>query len=137
MNPASAVARPFVAIGCLLLLGVSSFGAEKVKSLSPGEALQAFRVAPGMRVELVAAEPLVASPCAIAFDAKGRLFVAENRGYPIGPKVGEKPAGVIAMLEDTDDDTGIALFFRIAVFYAKFHVLFLKYKIHLLYTTPL
>jgi putative membrane-bound dehydrogenase-like protein len=72
--------------------------------LSPEEALKAFEAAPGLRVELVAAEPLVASPCAIAFDSKGRLFVAENRGYPIGPKAGEKPAGVIAMLEDTDKD---------------------------------
>lgn len=72
--------------------------------LSPADALKAFEAAPGLRVELVAAEPLVASPCAIAFDSKGRLFVAENRGYPIGPKEGEKPAGVIALLEDTDGD---------------------------------
>ena len=72
--------------------------------LSPAEALKAFEAVPGLRVELVAAEPLVASPCAIAFDSKGRLFVAENRGYPIGPKEGEKPAGVIALLEDTDGD---------------------------------
>ena len=72
--------------------------------LAPAEALKAFEAAPGLRVELVAAEPLVASPCAIAFDSKGRLFVAENRGYPIGPKEGEKPAGVIALLEDTDGD---------------------------------
>ena len=72
--------------------------------LTPAEALKAFVAAPGLRVELVAAEPLLASPCAIAFDAKGRLFVAENRGYPIGPKEGEKPAGVIALLEDTDGD---------------------------------
>ena len=72
--------------------------------LSPADAQKAFEVVPGLRVELVAAEPLVASPCAIAFDAKGRLFVAENRGYPIGPKEGEKSAGVIAMLEDTDGD---------------------------------
>lgn len=72
--------------------------------LSPDDALKAFEVAPGLHVELVAAEPLVASPCAIAFDTKGRLFVAENRGYPIGPKEGEKPAGVIALLEDTDGD---------------------------------
>ncbi len=74
------------------------------RPLAPDDALKAFEVVPGLRVELVAAEPLVASPCAIAFDAKGRLFVAENRGYPIGPKEGEKPAGVIAMLEDTDGD---------------------------------
>jgi len=72
--------------------------------LSPADALKAFEAAPGLRVELVASEPLVASPCAIAFDSKGRLFVAENRGYPIGPKEGEKPAGVIAILEDTDGD---------------------------------
>jgi putative membrane-bound dehydrogenase-like protein len=72
--------------------------------LSPADALKAFEVVPGLRVELVAAEPLVASPCAIAFDANGRLFVAENRGYPIGPKEGEKPVGVIALLEDTDKD---------------------------------
>ncbi len=72
--------------------------------LSPDDAQKAFEVAPGLRVELVAAEPLVASPCAIAFDSQGRLFVAENRGYPIGPREGEKPAGVIALLEDTDGD---------------------------------
>jgi putative membrane-bound dehydrogenase-like protein len=84
---------------------VSALAAAPLPSpLSPADALKAFEVAPGLRVELVAAEPLVASPCAIAFDSKGRLFVAENRGYPIGPKEGEKPAGVIALLEDTDKD---------------------------------
>ncbi len=87
------------------ILFATALAAAPVQSpLAPAEALKAFEVAPGLRVELVAAEPLVASPCAIAFDAKGRLFVAENRGYPIGPKEGEKPAGVIAMLEDADGD---------------------------------
>ena len=86
-------------------LFVSALAAAPVQSpLAPVDALKAFEAAPGLRVELVAAEPLVASPCALAFDAKGRLFVAENRGYPIGPKEGEKPAGVIAMLEDNDGD---------------------------------
>jgi putative membrane-bound dehydrogenase-like protein len=87
------------------ILFVSALAAAPLSSpLSPEEALKAFEAAPGLRVELVAAEPLVASPCAIAFDSKGRLFVAENRGYPIGPKEGAKPAGVIALLEDTDND---------------------------------
>jgi putative membrane-bound dehydrogenase-like protein len=72
--------------------------------LSPDDALRAFEAAPGLQVELVAAEPLIASPCALAFDAKGRLFVAENRGYPVGPKEGEKPVGVVALLEDADGD---------------------------------
>ena len=105
MNPASAVARPFVAIGCLLLLGVSSFGAEKVKSLSPAEALQAFRVAPGLRVELVAAEPDVVDPVAIAFDERRRLYVVENRGYPDPMDGKSAPAiGRVALLEDRDGD---------------------------------
>jgi putative membrane-bound dehydrogenase-like protein len=87
-----------------ILFASSLVAAPLPSPLTPADALKAFVAAPGLRVELVAAEPLVASPCAIAFDAKGRLFVAENRGYPIGPKEGEKPAGVIALLEDTDGD---------------------------------
>ncbi len=72
--------------------------------LSPEDALKAFEAAPGLRVELVAAEPLTASPCALAFDGRGRLFVAENRGYPIGTPEGQPGAGVVALLEDTDGD---------------------------------
>jgi putative membrane-bound dehydrogenase-like protein len=87
------------------ILFASALAAAPLPSpLSPADAVKAFEAAPGLRVELVAAEPLVASPCAIAFDKNGRLFVAENRGYPIGPKEGEKPAGVVALLEDTDKD---------------------------------
>ena len=69
------------------IFGVSALAAAPLPSpLTPADALKAFAAAPGLRIELVAAEPLVASPCALAFDGKGRLFVAENRGYPIGPK---------------------------------------------------
>ncbi len=63
-----------------------------------------FVVEPGLRLELVTSEPLVESPCALAFDARGRMFVAENRGYPTGPVAGEPPLGRIAMLEDPDGD---------------------------------
>ncbi len=69
--------------------------------LSPDDALKSFEVADGLRVELVAAEPLVMSPCAMAFDERGRLFVAENRGYP---NMANPPQGDIALLEDTDGD---------------------------------
>ncbi len=50
--------------------------------LTPEQSLAAFKVEPGLRVEIVAAEPLVVAPVAIAFDERGRLFVAEGRGYP-------------------------------------------------------
>ncbi|RYD61437.1 MAG: hypothetical protein EOP84_35745, partial [Verrucomicrobiaceae bacterium] len=50
----------------------------------PEDAFQSFELPDGLKIELVAAEPLTASPCAMAFDERGRLFVAENRGYPRG-----------------------------------------------------
>ncbi len=72
--------------------------------LVPEKASESFRLEPGLRLELVAAEPLVVSPVAMAFDERGRLFVAENRGYPSGPGEGKPPVGRIARLEDTDGD---------------------------------
>jgi putative membrane-bound dehydrogenase-like protein len=72
--------------------------------LGPEEAPRSFRLEPGLRLELVAAEPMIESPVALAFDERGRLYVAENRGYPTGPAPGQPPAGRVAMLEDTDGD---------------------------------
>jgi putative membrane-bound dehydrogenase-like protein len=72
--------------------------------LTPRQALAAFQLEPGLSIELVAAEPDVESPVALAFDDRGRLFVAENRGYPTGPGTGEPPAGRIVLLEDLDGD---------------------------------
>lgn len=74
------------------------------KPLTPAQALASLQVEAGLRVELAAAEPLTASPCAVAWDERGRMFVAENRGYPVGPGTNQPPAGIIAMLEDTDGD---------------------------------
>lgn len=71
--------------------------------LAPAEAAASFELEPGLAVELVAAEPLVVSPCAVAWDERGRMFVAENRGYPTGGPNGEA-VGRIALLEDTDAD---------------------------------
>jgi putative membrane-bound dehydrogenase-like protein len=74
--------------------------------LSAAAARDSLVVEPGYRVDLVAAEPLVQSPVAIAFDERGRMYVAENRGYP-DPLEGDPPAqpqGVVALLTDTDGD---------------------------------
>ena len=71
--------------------------------LTPAEERASFELEPGLAVELAAAEPLVASPCAVAWDERGRMFVAENRGYPTGGP-GAEPAGRIALLTDTDGD---------------------------------
>lgn len=45
---------------------------------SPEAALKKFAVAPGLKVEVWAAEPLLANPVALGFDDKGRAFVAET-----------------------------------------------------------
>lgn len=91
-------------IAAALAAGIAfASAAEPLGNLSPAEALKAFETEPGFAVELVAAEPLVIDPVALAFDERGRLFVAENRDYPTGSPDG-RPLGVIARLEDTDGD---------------------------------
>ncbi len=73
--------------------------------LSPKEELATFRVPKGFRVELVAAEPEVVDPVAMAFDEDGRIFVAEMPGYPNGGvATGDVTSGKIKLLEDRDGD---------------------------------
>src|SRR5262249_54238951 len=72
--------------------------------LTPAQAPQEFRGAPGRRIELVACEPQVESPVAMAFDEDGRLWVVEMRDYPNGPPRGQPPEGRIRVLEDRDGD---------------------------------
>lgn len=63
----------------------------------------AFQVKKGFRLETVAVEPLVFDPVALAFDADGRLFVAEDRDFP-GPDPGPPHLGRVRLLEDSDGD---------------------------------
>lgn len=74
--------------------------------LSPDDALRAFRPAPGFAVELVAAEPLVVDPVAMDWDAEGRLYVVEMRGFMpnLAGEGEELPSGRVVVLEDTDAD---------------------------------
>lgn len=87
-----------------LALGAPAPAAPPDGPLSPADAPASFRLEPGLKLELIAAEPLVVSPVAAAFDERGRLFVAENRDYPTGPAEGKEPDGRVAILEDTDGD---------------------------------
>ncbi|MDZ7784323.1 MAG: hypothetical protein U5K56_15745 [Halioglobus sp.] len=74
--------------------------------LSPGEALDAFRLAPGFEIELVAAEPLVGEPVAMAWDEYGRLYVVEMRGYMRDAygRDSDAPVGRVVRLSDIDAD---------------------------------
>jgi len=65
-----------------------------------------FHTLPGYHLELVAAEPLVQDPIAVDFDADGRMYVVEMRGFmPNLAGTGEdRPVGRIVVLEDTNGD---------------------------------
>jgi len=83
-----------------------NFDVPAAPALTPAQALKTFKLAPGFRIELVAADPLVRDPVAMQFDADGRMWVVEMRAYmPNVDGTGEDAkVGTIAVLEDTDND---------------------------------
>ncbi len=101
------------------LLPHEFYSAEKQaafpKPKSPEESLASITVRPGLKVELVAAEPLVQDPVAFEWDEHGRLWVVEMRDYPNGVMNPEgqafqndelrgQPGGRIKILSDTNGD---------------------------------
>ncbi|WP_158545206.1 PVC-type heme-binding CxxCH protein [Bremerella cremea] len=74
---------------------------KPVPGLSANKALETFTLAPGFRLELAASEPNVADPVAMAFDADGRMFVIEMRGYSEDDGLS---LGRVRLLEDADND---------------------------------
>ncbi|TCO91909.1 putative membrane-bound dehydrogenase-like protein [Chthoniobacter flavus] len=102
----------------ILLLPGAAFGAEPLKfpsipPTSPAEAEKAFHTLHGFHMDLLAAEPMVASPVAMAYDEDGHAFVAEMVDYPYTDKAHHKanqenptdaPIGRIRMLFDDDGD---------------------------------
>lgn len=62
-----------------------------------------FEVAEGFEVNLFAADPQIAKPIQMNFDAQGRLWVATSEIYP-HIKPGQKANDKILILEDTNHD---------------------------------
>lgn len=60
---------------------VKNTQAETHPLLSPEDALAKMKLPPGFRASVFASEPEIRQPIAMAFDAKGRLWVAENDTY--------------------------------------------------------
>jgi putative membrane-bound dehydrogenase-like protein len=110
--PAHAVSLGLLGGVLLLTSSRPALAADSVGSsnrvLHPGstpvaERLASFRLASGFKIQLVATEPMVSSPVAIAFDENGRLFVAEMRDYPnrgnVSPHLGR-----VRVLTDPDSE---------------------------------
>ncbi len=74
------------------------------RPLSPQQSQSTLRVGPKLVVDLVAAEPLVSDPVAIAFGPDGKLWAAEMLDYPSGKTGKFEPGGRVRFLEDTNGD---------------------------------
>ena len=72
----------------------------KFPPVAAGDVLNTFQLRKGFRLELVAAEPLVTDPIALAFDEDGRLFVLEMNDYPDR----KQHRGRVRRLVDSDGD---------------------------------
>ena len=84
-----AAIRGFIVCWCLTAHLLAAHGEIKRRSdapklMSPEESAKRIRLPQDLRVELVAAEPLVQDPTAIAFDPQGRMFVCELHGFNLG-----------------------------------------------------
>jgi putative membrane-bound dehydrogenase-like protein len=73
----------------------------RVPATEKADALKTFKVRPGFKLELAAAEPEVVDPIAMCFDERGRMFVIEMRDYS---ERREEKLSRIRMLEDVDND---------------------------------
>jgi putative heme-binding domain-containing protein len=96
----------------LLLIALSSLPAWGQRDLQdipipdPELERQTFVVADGFEVNLFAANPMLAKPIQMAFDAEGRLWIAGSEVYP-HIKPGQPASDKIIVLEDTTGD-GVA-----------------------------
>ena len=77
---------------------------DQLQTIAPKEvdsALESFEIIAGLRIELIASEPMVVDPVAITFDEQGRAYVVEMRGYS---ERASHRLGRIKRLEDVDRD---------------------------------
>jgi mono/diheme cytochrome c family protein/glucose/arabinose dehydrogenase len=96
----------FVLFG-VILTSIAGCDREPSPPLSPKNALESFVLADAdLKIELVAAEPLVQDPVAITFDAAGNLWVVEMLGFmeDIKGTNQEERVGRVSVLFDDDKD---------------------------------
>ncbi|MCS6977072.1 MAG: HEAT repeat domain-containing protein [Gemmatales bacterium] len=94
--------RTLVVLAVLLCLSGSVWGQKP-----PEEALKTFRVVPGLRLELFAAEPMLVNPTCLDVDHRGRVWVCESVNYrcDLRKVPRNRPEGDrILVLEDKDGD---------------------------------
>lgn len=74
------------------------------RPFDPAREHERLVVPPGLRTELFASEPSLTKPIALAFDERGRAFVAETVDYPNDLQPQGQGHDRITICEDTDGD---------------------------------
>ncbi len=105
------------ALACLAALVIASFAkgddfppvidteANPTPPMPAEKAAASFRVPEGFHVSVFAAEPDVRNPIAMAWDARGRLWVAENYTYAERPRRFDlRHRDRVVIFEDSDGD---------------------------------
>jgi len=84
----------------------TAFAQRDLKDIPPPDPeleRQSLQLGEGLEINLFAADPLLAKPIQMNFDAEGRLWIATSETYPhIVP--GQAANDKIIVLEDTDHD---------------------------------
>ena len=81
-------------------------GNPEIRNLSPEESLKKMYLPKGYRIELVATEPMINEPVAIAWDGNGKMYVAQMMTYMQDIDGGheDEPWSRISVLEDSNGD---------------------------------
>jgi mono/diheme cytochrome c family protein/glucose/arabinose dehydrogenase len=94
--------------GCVYKYGGSGSASDQGPSpaRTPAQELASFQIEPGLKVQLVASEPMVQDPVVITFDEDGRLWVVEMRGFMTSIDASDEKErnGRVSVLEDTNGD---------------------------------
>lgn len=93
----------------LVAFATPAFAQRDLKNIpnpDPEEERKTFIVPEGFEVSLYAADPLLAKPIQMNFDAQGRLWIASSEVYP-QIKPGQKATDKILVIEDKDKN-GVA-----------------------------
>ena len=77
-----------------------------VEYLNPEASMKTFNLPAGYHLELVASEPMIKEPVAIAWDGNAKMYVAEMLTYMLDADARGEQMNVsrISLLEDTDND---------------------------------
>ncbi|WP_138992544.1 c-type cytochrome [Larkinella sp. C7] len=74
--------------------------------LTPEQSLKSFRLPKGYHLELVASEPMIHEPVAVAWDGNARMYVVEMNTYmqDVDGSHEHDPVSRVMLLEDTNND---------------------------------